>query len=208
VVTTHEPGATKIGMRLRALLLDTSHAGMSPQAEALLYAADRAEHVHQVIDPALERGAVVITDRYLDSSLAYQGAGRGIPTADIARLNSWATDGRTPDLTVLLDLPPELGLSRHAHSADRMEAEPVEFHRRVRAGFLVLAHSEPDRYLVLDASQPVDVLTQQVKDKIREILPDPVPRVSEAVTGSFPAEPDGPPPVPGYNGVQPAERRR
>ena len=104
VVTTHEPGATKIGMRLRALVLDTAHSGMSAHSEALLYAADRAEHVAKVIDPALERGAVVITDRYIDSSLAYQGAGRGIPTADIARLNSWATDGRTPDLTVLLDM--------------------------------------------------------------------------------------------------------
>ena len=186
VVATHEPGATKIGMRLRALLLDTSHSGMSPQAEALLYAADRAEHVATVIDPALERGAVVITDRYIDSSLAYQGAGRGIPRADIARLNSWATDGRTPDLTVLLDMPPEGGLSRHAHSADRLESEPLDFHRRVRAGFLVLAHAEPDRYLVLDATAPLDQITRQVKDKIQEILPDPVPRTAEAATGSFP----------------------
>jgi dTMP kinase len=186
VVATHEPGATKIGMRLRALLLDTSHSGMSAQAEALLYAADRAEHVATVIDPALERGAVVITDRYIDSSLAYQGAGRGIPRADIARLNSWATDGRTPDLTVLLDMPPEGGLSRHAHSADRLESEPLDFHRRVRAGFLVLAHAEPDRYLVLDATAPLDQITRRVKDKIQEILPDPVPRTAEAATGSFP----------------------
>jgi len=190
VVTTNEPGATKIGMRLRALLLDTAHAGMSAQCEALLYAADRAEHVAKVVDPALERGAVVITDRYIDSSLAYQGAGRGIPTADIARLNSWATEGRTPDLTVLLDMPPEVGLSRHARSADRLEAEPVEFHRRVRAGFLVLAHAEPDRYLVLDATMPTGEINELIKDKIREILPDPVPRTAEAVTGSFPVIPD------------------
>jgi dTMP kinase len=190
VVTTNEPGATKVGMRLRALLLDTAHAGMSPHSEALLYAADRAEHVAKVIDPALERGAVVITDRYIDSSLAYQGAGRGIPTADIARLNSWATDGRTPDLTVLLDMPPEIGRSRHARSADRIEAEPLEFHRRVRAGFLVLARADPDRYLVLDAATPTQEITEQIKDKIREILPDPVPRTTEAVTGSFPAIPD------------------
>jgi dTMP kinase len=187
VVATHEPGATKIGMRLRALLLDTSQAGMSPQAEALLYAADRAEHVAKVIDPALERGAVVLTDRYIDSSLAYPGAGRGIPTADIARLNSWATDGRTPDLTILLDMPPETGLRRHAHSADRLESEPLDFHRRVRSGFLVLAHAEPDRYLVVDATQPTDEISLLVKDKIRAILPDPVPRTAEAVTGSFPA---------------------
>jgi len=197
VVATNEPGATKIGMRLRALLLDTAHAAMSSHCEALLYAADRAEHVAKVIDPALERGAVVITDRYIDSSLAYQGAGRGIPTADIARLNSWATDGRTPDLTVLLDMPPELGRSRHAHSADRIEAEPVEFHRRVRAGFLVLARAEPDRYLVLDAALPTEQITEHIKDKIREILPDPVPRTSEAVTGSFPVIPGhAPGPVP------------
>jgi dTMP kinase len=190
VVTTNEPGATKIGMRLRALLLDTANVGMTPQCEALLYAADRSEHVAKVIDPALDRGAVVISDRYIDSSLAYQGAGRGIATADIARLNSWATDGRTPDLTILLDMPPEIGLSRHARSADRLEAEPLEFHRRVRSGFLVLAHAEPDRYLVVDATQPAGEITERIKDRIREILPDPVPRTAEAVTGSFPVIPD------------------
>jgi dTMP kinase len=193
VVTTHEPGATKIGMRLRALLLDTAHTGMASHAEALLYAADRAEHVAKVVDPALMRGAVVITDRYIDSSLAYQGAGRGIPTADIARLNSWATDGRMPDLTVLLDMEPEAGLSRHVRSADRLEAEPAEFHRRVRAGFLTLARTDPDRYLVLDATVPPNVVTELIKDRIREVLPDPVPRAAEANTGSFPAIPDAAP---------------
>jgi dTMP kinase len=190
VVTTHEPGATKIGMRLRALLLDTSQVGMSSQAEALLYAADRAEHVAKVIDPALRRGAVVITDRYIDSSLAYQGSGRGIPRADIARLNSWATDGRMPDLTVLLDMDPVAGLSRHVRSADRLEAEPAEFHRRVRSGFLALAHGDPERYLILDATAPPAQVTEQIKDRIRELLPDPVPRAAEANTGSFPAIPD------------------
>jgi dTMP kinase len=188
VVATHEPGATKIGMRLRALLLDTAQGGgMSAHTEALLYAADRAEHVAKVIDPALERGAVVITDRYTDSSLAYQGAGRGLSAADIARLNSWATDGRAPDLTVLLDIDPEFGLRRRASSADRLEAEPVDFHRRVRTGFLDLAHAEPDRYLVIDANLPFDEIGQRIKDRIREILPDPVPRAAEANTGSFPA---------------------
>jgi dTMP kinase len=190
VVTTHEPGATKIGMRLRALLLDTAHVGMSPHCEALLYAADRAEHVAKVIDPALERGAVVITDRYIDSSLAYQGAGRGQATADIARLNSWATDGREPDLTILLDMAPEAGLSRRARSADRLEAEPLDFHRRVRAGFLHLARAKPDQYLVVDAAAPPAEITEQIKDRIREVLPDPVPRTAEAVTGSFAAIPD------------------
>ena len=187
VVTTHEPGATKVGMRLRALLLDTAHAGMSPHAEALMYAADRAEHVASVIEPALERGAVVITDRYIDSSLAYQGTGRGLRGADIARLNSWATGGRTPDLTILLDMPPEAGLGRRTRSADRLEAEPPEFHRRVRAGFLTLARAEPSRYLVVDATRPVEVVSQEIKDRIREVLPDPVPGTAEANTGSFPA---------------------
>jgi dTMP kinase len=192
VVTTHEPGATKIGMRLRALLLDTTHTGMSSKAEALLYAADRAEHVAKVIDPALIRGAVVITDRYIDSSLAYQGAGRGIPTADVARLNGWATDDRMPDLTILLDMDPVAGLSRHARSADRLEAEPAEFHRRVRSGFIALARADPDRYLVLDASAPPAQITELIKDRIRAVLPDPVPRAAEAATGSFPAIPDIP----------------
>jgi dTMP kinase len=190
VVMTHEPGATKIGMRLRALLLDTAHTGMSARCEALLYAADRAEHVTKVIDPALARGAVVITDRYIDSSLAYQGAGRGLPASDIARLNGWATDDRVPDLTILLDMPPEDGLGRRARSADRLEAEPLEFHRRVRAGFLALAGGNPDRYLVIDAAAPADEVSGRIKDKIREVLPDPVPHVSEAVTGSFPMIPD------------------
>jgi dTMP kinase len=187
VVTTHEPGATKIGMRLRALLLDTTHVGMSAHCEALLYAADRAEHVAKVIDPALERGAVVITDRYIDSSLAYQGAGRGQAIADIASLNSWATDGREPDLTVLLDMDPAEGLSRRTRSADRLEAEPLDFHRRVRAGFLTLARSKPEHYLTIDATAPLGVITEQIKDRIREVLPDPVPRVAEAATGSFAA---------------------
>ena len=187
VVTTHEPGATKIGMRLRALLLDTSHTGMSPHAEALMYAADRAEHVASVIAPALERGAIVITDRYVDSSLAYQGAGRNLPADEIARFNWWATGGRTPDLTILLDMDPMAGLSRRTRSADRLEAEPADFHLRVRGGFLALARAEPDRYLVLDADRPSEEITRDIEDRIRDLLPDPVPSVAEASTGDFPA---------------------
>jgi len=187
VVTTHEPGATKIGMRLRALLLDTAHTGMSPQAEALMYAADRAEHVASVIAPALARGAIVITDRYVDSSLAYQGAGRDLPLDEIARLNWWATGGRTPDLTILLDMDPMAGLSRRARSADRLEAEPADFHLRVRAGFQALARAEPARYLVLDADRRPEQVTREIQERIRELLPDPVPSVAEANTGDFPA---------------------
>ena len=185
--TTHEPGATKIGMRLRALLLDTAHTGLSPRAEALMYAADRAEHVASVIAPALKRGAIVITDRYVDSSLAYQGAGRNLPVEEITSFNSWATGGRVPDLTILLDMNPIAGLQRRTRSADRLEAEPAEFHQRVRAGFLSLAHAEPSRYLVLDADRPQDEITREIQDRIRGMLPDPVPPVAEANTGDFPA---------------------
>jgi dTMP kinase len=187
VVTTHEPGATKVGMRLRALLLDTAHTGMSPHAEALMYAADRAEHVASVISPALDRGAIVITDRYVDSSLAYQGAGRNLPVEEIARFNWWATGGRVPDLTILLDMDPIAGLSRRTRSADRLEAEPAAFHLRVRAGFQALAQAEPSRYLVLDADRPTDEITRDIQNRIRGMLPDPVPSVAEAATGDFPA---------------------
>jgi dTMP kinase len=187
VIATHEPGATKIGMRLRALLLDTTHTGLSPWAEALMYAADRAEHVSSVIEPALERGAVVVTDRYVDSSLAYQGAGRGLGIARIADLNEPATGGLQPDLTILLDIPPAVGLGRRESSADRLEAEPAEFHNRVRNGFLSLAEAEPSRYLVLDAAGEPFELSRQIKARVRELLPDPVPETAEETTGSFPA---------------------
>jgi dTMP kinase len=187
VESTHEPGATKIGMRLRALLLDTSSTGMSPHAEALMYAADRAEHVTSVIAPALNRGAIVVTDRYVDSSLAYQGWGRNLAVEEIARFNWWATGGRTPDLTILLDMDPLAGLNRRTRSADRLEAEPAEFHLRVRSGFLALAAADPDRYLVLDAARPPAEITGDIQDRIRDLLPDPVPSVAEASTGDFPA---------------------
>ena len=188
VVATHEPGATKIGMRLRALLLDTAHTGLSPHAETLMYAADRAEHVASVIAPALARGAVVVTDRYVDSSLAYQGAGRLLSVEDIANLNDWATGGVRPDLTIILDLPPVDGLRRRERSADRLEAEPAEFHDRVRRAFLSLAdEASPDRYLVLDASRPSADLSRTIQERVREMLPDPVPLTAEEITGSFPA---------------------
>jgi dTMP kinase len=186
VVSTHEPGATKVGMRLRALLLDTAHAGLSSRAETLMYAADRAEHVAAVILPALERGAIVVTDRYVDSSLAYQGAGRRLPAKDVADLNKWATGGIVPELTILLDLSPAAGLGRRARSADRLEAEPAEFHQRVRAGFLALADADPERYLVLDATRPVAELSREIQDRVRELLPDPVPYAAEENTGSIP----------------------
>ena len=187
VIATQEPGATKMGMRLRALLLDTAHTGLSPRAEALMYAADRAEHVDAVIAPALERGTVVVTDRYVDSSIAYQGRGRQQPVGEVAGLNRWATGGLEPDLTILLDLPPSAGLGRRSVSADRLEAEPTEFHERVREGFLAQAQAHPDRYLVLDATQSPAELSVQIQDRLRDLLPDPVPPAAEDNTGSFPA---------------------
>ena len=152
-----------------------------------MYAADRAEHVKAVIIPALERGAIVVTDRYVDSSLAYQGAGRQLPVAEIAEVNQWATGGLTPDLTILLDLPPITGLSRRLSSADRLESEPVEFHQRVRDAFLRLAAAEPGRYLVVDAVRPEGEVSRAIQLRVRELLPDPVPFATEENTGSFPA---------------------
>jgi dTMP kinase len=187
VVATQEPGATKVGMRLRALLLDTAHTGLSARAETLMYAADRAEHVDSVIRPALERGAIVVTDRYVDSSIAYQGRGRNQPVAEVWGLNRWATGGLLPDLTILLDLPPGAGLDRRTPSADRLEAEPADFHERVREGFLAQARAEPERYLVLDATAPPAEISRQITERLREMLPDPVPPSAEDSTGSFPA---------------------
>ncbi|MFC5750644.1 dTMP kinase [Actinomadura rugatobispora] len=187
VVSTQEPGATKIGMRLRAMLLDRETTGLSARAETLLYAADRADHVANVIRPALERGAIVVTDRYVDSSLAYQGFGREQNVSAIARVNAWAIGGLLPDLTVLLELPPEQGLGRLASPADRIESEPPEFHERVREGFHALAEADPDRYLIVDASRPQAEITREIQYRIREILPDPIPSGTEDVTSTFPA---------------------
>ncbi|MEU4536196.1 dTMP kinase [Streptosporangium sp. NPDC023825] len=187
VVQTREPGSTKVGMRLRAILLDAVHQGLSARSEALLYAADRAEHVEKVIRPALYRGSMVISDRYVDSSLAYQGAGRALDAEDVTMVNSWATGGLVPDLTVLIDTPPSVGLARLGGAADRIESEPLEFHERVRREFRALAAAEPDRYLVVDGTLPQNQISSIIQDQVREILPDPVPRESEDVTGTMPA---------------------
>ncbi|MFF4415667.1 dTMP kinase [Streptosporangium sp. NPDC001559] len=186
VVQTREPGSTKVGMRLRAILLDAVHQGLSARSEALLYAADRAEHVEKVIRPALDRGALVISDRYVDSSLAYQGAGRALDQAEVERLNRWATGGLVPDLTVLIDTPPSVGLARLGGAADRIESEPMEFHERVRREFRALAAAEPERYLVLDGTLPQERISQLIHDRMREMLPDPVPQEAEDATGTIP----------------------
>jgi dTMP kinase len=171
VVLTREPGATPVGKRLRSILLDVSSAGLSHRAEALLYAADRAEHVDTVVRPALERGAVVISDRYIDSSVAYQGAGRDLSPTEIARISRWATNGLVPHLTVLLDVSPEAARERFTEAPDRLESEPAEFHARVRSGFLTLAAADPGRYLVVDAGQEPEAVTGVVRHRLDRMLP-------------------------------------
>ncbi|MFE9567507.1 dTMP kinase [Streptomyces sp. NPDC006692] len=171
VVVTREPGATPMGKRLRSILLDVSSAGLSNRAEALLYAADRAEHVDSLVRPALERGAIVISDRYIDSSVAYQGAGRDLSPTEIARINRWATGGLVPNLTVLLDVSPETARERFTEAPDRLESEPPEFHGRVRSGFLTLAAADPARYLVVDAGQEPEAVTTVVRHRLDQMLP-------------------------------------
>ncbi|MFI9294490.1 dTMP kinase [Streptomyces gardneri] len=171
VVVTREPGATPIGKRLRSILLDVSSAGLSNRAEALLYAADRAEHVDSLVRPALERGAIVLSDRYIDSSVAYQGAGRDLSPTEIARISRWATDGLVPNLTVVLDVSPETARERFTEAPDRLESEPPEFHARVRAGFLALAAADPSRYLVVDAGQEPEAVTTVVRHRLDRVLP-------------------------------------
>jgi len=157
VVVTREPGGSPAGERIRGLLLDPDLGSLAPRAEALLFAAARADHVASLIEPALARGAVVICDRFVDSSLAYQGVGRGLGVPEVARLTRFATGGLVPDLTVLLDVDPRVGLERAGRSAtaDRIEAEELSFHVAVRRAFLDLAEADPDRHLVVPASTGV-----------------------------------------------------
>jgi len=171
VLTTREPGATELGKRIRAMLLDPA-SSVSPRAEALLYAADRAHHVATVVRPALQQGSVVISDRYVDSSLAYQGAGRELDPEEVADLSRWATEGLRPQLTVLLDADPVMGLGRATGEPDRIEQESLEFHRAVRGGFLDLAAAEPSRYLVLPAAQPPEVVHDAVLRRVLTLLPE------------------------------------
>ena len=171
VVLTREPGGSPVGQRLRGLVLDVGNTGLSHRAEALIYAADRAEHVENVIRPALARGAVVITDRYMDSSIAYQGAGRDLAATEIARISRWATGGLVPDLTVVLDVDPAAARERFTEALDRLESEPGEFHARVRSGFLSLAAADPARYLVVDAGRQPEQVTTAIRHRLDRELP-------------------------------------
>lgn len=173
VVRTREPGGTEVGVLVRDIVLH--HRGeVAARAEALLYAADRAQHVETLVRPALARGEIVVQDRYLDSSVAYQGAGRVLDAAEIRQLSLWATGGALPDVTVLLDLDPASARSRLDAADkpfDRLEAEKDEFHTRVRAAFLDLAAGEPQRFLVIDATAGVDEIAAVIRERVASLLP-------------------------------------
>jgi dTMP kinase len=169
VLLTHEPGDTPVGVKVRGIVLDPATGELADRTEALLYAADKAEHIHAVVGPALERGEVVVTDRYVDSTLAYQGAGRSLDGAELEWVARWATEDLRPHLTVLLDLDPTSGLTRFAER-DRIEGETIEFHQRVRTEFLRLAQADPDHYLVLDAQEPAEKIAEAVHARLAPVL--------------------------------------
>ncbi|WP_426519527.1 dTMP kinase [Diaminobutyricibacter sp. McL0618] len=172
VVRTREPGGTDVGVEIREIVLH--HRGdIAPRAEALLYAADRAHHIATFVRPALARGEVVIQDRYLDSSVAYQGVGRVLDPTEIRALSLWAAEGLLPDLTILLDLDETVARTRLDNARtryDRLEAEKAEFHARVRAAYLGLAAAEPERFLVLDASRPIEQISTAIRERIATLL--------------------------------------
>ena len=184
VVVTREPGGTALGRAIRRLLLhgvdagngggagehDGDAADIAPRAEALLFAADRAQHVAEVIRPALDRGEVVITDRYLDSSLAYQAGGRELTAAEIRELSMWGTDGLLPDRTYLLDMDPASSHTRLTHAEDRMESAGNAFQRRTREAFLAFAAAEPERFRVIDAAQSIDAVWATIRADIDALL--------------------------------------
>ncbi len=170
VLVTREPGGSPIGEQIRHVLLDPGNHGMVPLAELLLYEASRCQHVEAVIRPALERGNAVICDRFFDASTAYQGYARGLGIKMVGELNLVATGGRKPDLTIVLDLPVEMGLRRLGRNLDRIEREAVEFHERVRQGYLRIAEDEPDRVKVVNAAGTVDDTFSDVKDLVEKLI--------------------------------------
>ncbi|MCW2858073.1 MAG: tmk 1 [Marmoricola sp.] len=173
VVLTFEPGDTGVGQKIRQIVLSPETGHLADATEALLYAADKSEHLDKIVLPALAAGNVVITDRYVDSTLAYQGAGRAIPPAELEHVARWATGDLRPHLTVLLDLEPGAGLTRVDElvaGRDRIEGEPLEFHQRVRSAFRLLAERDPAHYLVLDARDDVDAIAAAVRTRVAELL--------------------------------------
>jgi len=172
VVVTLEPGGTELGSVLRDLVLNPKWGDVSPRAEALMYAADKAQHLYEVVLPALRRGAVVISDRYVDSMLAYQGAGRDLDADRVEQIARWATKDLLPDLTVLLDLDPELGVASIAQK-DRLEGAGQQLHHRARQFFLDLAQRDPQHYLVLAARDPIEQIAAAVRGRLSSLLSAP-----------------------------------
>jgi dTMP kinase len=168
VVLSREPGGSDLGIEIRKILLSHSTGEISPRAEALLYAADRAHHVFSVIRPALARNEVVISDRYFDSSIAYQGAGRVLEPGEVARISRWATESLFPTLTIIIDLPPSIGLGR-LKNKDRLESQPLDFHERVRQEFLQLAALDPERYVIIDGNQSIEDTHAAIISRVSEI---------------------------------------
>ena len=172
IVHTREPGGSEVGELIRNIVLH--HRGhIAPRAEALLYAADRAHHVATVVRPALERGDIVLQDRYLDSSVAYQGAGRVLDAGEVRDLSLWAAEGALPDVTVLLDIDPVIARQRLDAADkpfDRLEAEKLEFHTRVRDAYLALAAAEPERFIVVDAQQSADKIADQIRTRVQRAI--------------------------------------
>ena len=172
VVVTREPGGSDLGNELRDIVLHR-RGFIAPRAEALIYAADRAHHIHEVVRPALARGEVVLQDRYLDSSVAYQGAGRVLDPSEVREVSLWATEGLMPDVTVLLDVPADIGLARQAseeRAYDRLEAEALEFHERVRDSYLAIAQENPDRVVVIDGTAAIDEVHRAVLERVSQAL--------------------------------------
>ena len=172
VLVTREPGGSDLGNELRDIVLHR-RGFIAPRAEALIYAADRAHHIHEVVRPALERGEVVLQDRYLDSSVAYQGAGRVLDPGEVKEVSLWATEGLMPDVTVLLDVPADIGLTRQAseeRAYDRLEAEALEFHERVRDSYLAIAQENPDRVVVIDGTAAIDEVHRAVLERVSQAL--------------------------------------
>jgi dTMP kinase len=169
-LVTREPGGTLVGEQIRSLLLDPATRNLSDRAEALLYAAARAQHVEEVIRPALEKGAVVLCDRFIDSSVVYQGVARGLGDTQVAELNRWGTADLQPDLTIVLDVDAAEGLRRAGDSPDRLENEGVAFHRTVNEGFRRRAAAHPDRYLLIDATAPVETVHARIRAEILDRL--------------------------------------
>lgn len=172
VVITREPGGTDLGTELRNIILHRE-GFIAPRAEALLYAADRSHHIHTLVRPALKRGEIVVQDRYLDSSVAYQGAGRVLNPTEVRDISLWATENLMPDLTVVLDVPASVAKERQAageRQYDRLEAEAEDFHTRVRESYLALAAEEPERFLVIDGESSIEEIHEAIVAKVSDLL--------------------------------------